>query len=107
MASKLAHQSLNEQQNDEVIVLIDRKKEIQKQINQSKLILKEHHDANLKQKKGYRRKNPQMAQLEKKLSKLKADLKEVDQAISEKGSSSYSEVEQKPPQDSVNEVRNL
>ena len=72
MASKMAHQSLDEKQNHEVMVLIDRKKEIQKEINQSKLILKDHHNANLKHKKGDRRKNPQMAQLEKKLSKLKA-----------------------------------
>ena len=108
MASKLAHQSLNEQQNDEVKALIDRKKEIQKQINQSRLILKDHHDANLKQKKSCRRKNPQMAQLEQKLSKLKADLKEVEHAISEKGSTTNSvEVEQKPPQDSVNDIGNL
>ena len=105
MASKLAHKSLNEQQNDEVKALIDRKKEIQKQINQSRLILKDHHDANLKQKKSCCRKNPQMAQLEQKLSKLKADLKEVEHAISEKGSITNSvEVEQKPPQDSVNEI---
>ena len=104
MASKLAHQSLNEQQDDEVKALIDRKKEIQKQINQSRLILKDHHDANLKQKKGYRRKNPQMAHLEQKLSKLKADLKEIDQAISEKGATINSVVEQKPPQDNINDL---
>ena len=107
MASKLAHQSLNEQQNDEVKTLIGRKTDIQKQINQSRLILKDHHDANLKQKKSSRRKNPQMAQLEQKLSKLKADLKEVDHAISEKGATTNSVVEQKPPQDSVNEIGNL
>ena len=46
-----------------------------------------------------------MAQLEQRLTKLKADLKEVDHAISEKGSTTNSvEVEQKPPQDSANEI---
>ena len=105
MASKLAHQSLNDQQNEEVKTLIDRKTEIQKQINQAKLILKDHQDANLKLKKSHRQKNPQIAQLEKKLSKLKADLKEIEHAISERGSTTNSvEVEQKPPQDSVNDI---
>ena len=70
--------------------LLLKKIEIQKLINQTKIILKGHHDANLKHKKSHRRKNPQMAQLEQRLSKLKADLKEVDQAISEKGSTTKS-----------------
>ena len=105
MASKPAQLSLNEQQDDEAKTLIVKKIEIQKLINQTKIILKGHHDANLKHKKSYRRKNPQMAQLEQRLSKLKADLKEVDHAISEKGSTTKSvEVEQKPQQDSANEI---
>ena len=61
MASKVAHQSLNDEQNGEVKTLIDRKKVIQKQINQAKLILKDHQDANLKLKKSHRQKNPQIA----------------------------------------------
>ena len=108
MASKLAHQILNDQQNEEVKTLIDRKTEIQKQINQTKLILKDHQDANLKLKKSHRRKNPQIAQLEKRLSKLNADMKEIEHAISEKGSTTNSaEVEQKPLQDSGNEIGTL
>ena len=45
MASKMAPQSLNNQQNDEVKTLIDRQTELQKQINRARLILMEHHDA--------------------------------------------------------------
>ena len=108
MASKLAPQSLNNPQNEERKRLIDRKTELQKEINQAKLILREHHDANLKQKKCRRQKNPQIAQLEKKLSKLKVDLKEIEHAISERGSTTNSvEVEQKPPQDSVIDIGTL
>ena len=108
MASKLAPQSLNNQQNDEVKTLIDRQTELQKEINQARIILREYRDANLKQKKSCRQKNPQIAQLEQKLSKLKADLKEVEHAISERGSTTNSvEVEQKPPQDSINDIGTL
>ena len=109
MASKVAHQSLNDQQNEEDRILIDRKKkEIQKEINQAKLSLKDHQDANLKLKKRHRQKNPQIAQLEKRLSKLNADMKEIEHAISEKGSTTNSaEVEQKPLQDSGNETGTL
>ena len=60
MASKPNQQSLNEQQ-DEVKTLSVKKIEIQKLINQTKFILKGHHDANLKLKKSHRCKNPQMA----------------------------------------------
>ena len=104
MASKPNQQSLNEQQK----TLIVKKIEIQKLINETKFILKGHHEDNLKLKKSRRQKNPKMAQLEKRLSKLKADLKEVDQAISEKGSATKSvEIEQKLHQDSSNEIASL
>ena len=104
MASKRAHQSLNDQQNEEVKTLIDRKTEIQKQINQAKLILKDHQDANLKLKKSHRQKNPQIAQLEKKLSKLKADLKEIEHAISERGSTTNSVEVEHASQDNTNDI---
>ena len=90
MASKLAHQSLSDQQNEEDRILIDRKKQIQKEINQAKLSLKDHRDANLKLKKCHRQKNPQIAQLEKRLSKLNADMKKIEHAISERGSTTNS-----------------
>ena len=105
MASKLAPQSLNEPQNDEVKTLIDRKTELQKQINQTRLILRDHHNANLKEKKGCCKKNQQIASLEQKLSKLKLDLKKVEHTISELSSkTNFEEDKLNEPQDSTNDI---
>ena len=108
MASKLDQQSLSGHQSEEDRILFDRKKQIQKEINQAKLSLKGYQDANLGKRKSHRQKSPQIAQLEKGLSKLNADMKEVEQAISERGSTNNSaEVEQKPLQDCDNETETL
>ena len=105
MASKLAPQSLNEPQNDEVKTLIVRKTELQKQVNQTRIILRDHHNANLKEKKGYGKKNQQIAPLEQKLSKLKLDLKKVEHTISELSSkTNFEEDKLKEPQDSTNDI---
>ena len=105
MASKLAPQSLNDPLDAERKTLMDRSTELQKQINQKRLILRDLHNVNLKGKKGYHKKNQQIAPLEQKLSKLKLDLKEVEHTISERGSkTNFEEVKLNEPQDSTNDI---
>ena len=103
MASNLAHQSLIGQQNENRI-LTDRKKQIQKEINQAKLSLKGLCNANLGKRKSQRQKNPQIPQLEEKLSKLNADMKKVEQAISIRGSTTNSAEVEHAPQDSTDDI---
>ena len=104
MASKKAFQGLDTQ-DAEGKALIDRRTELQKEINQTRLILTDLYRVNLKGKKGYHKKNQQIASLEQKLSKLKLDLKEVEHTISERGSkTNFEEVKLNEPQDSTNDI---
>ena len=82
MASKMASQGLDTQ-DAEGKALIDRRTELQKEKNQTRLILTDLYRVNLKGKKGYHKKNQKIASLEQKLSKFKLDLKKVDHIISE------------------------
>ena len=61
MASKVALQSLSDQQKEEDRILIDRKNQVQKEINQAKLSLKGYQDAISERERGIVRKIHKLA----------------------------------------------
>ena len=104
MASKMASQGLDTQ-DAEGKVLIDRRTELQKEINQTRLILTDLYRVNLKGKKCYHKKNQKIASSEQKLSKCKLDFQKLEHTISELSSKTKLEEDKlKEPQDSTNDI---